>query len=270
MSKNNCTAEELRRRHLSTRITARDRAKEFSNHFYEDGGVLFCKVCQHSVDYLRRQTALEHLKSLRHKNRAVSGIAERKEFVLDLTKALTEADIPLEKAPKLAGILQKYCKQGGSVPASSHLRSDYLPELFPQYIDEAGGRSQGEDRRELKQEEPGGTQIPAVTVAHGGADGGRSHGGGRADDSMGLTDGGRAGGGGARGRDGEPMIQGDAEDPEGHGGTGGTCDRGEDPESRSVAGAIEAELEERRSPAEPEGRSDEAQPEEWSPEAMAG
>ncbi|KAL1259080.1 hypothetical protein QQF64_009657 [Cirrhinus molitorella] len=75
-----------------------------------------------------------------------------------------------------------------------------------------------------------------MTVAHGRADGGRSHGGGRADDSMGLTDGGGAGGGGARGGDGEPMIQGDAEDPEGQGGTGGTCDRGGDPESRTVAG----------------------------------
>lgn len=62
--------------------------------------------------------------------------AERKEFVLDLTKALVEADIPLEKAPKLAAFLKKYCKQGGSVPAPSHLRSDYLPELFPQYVED--------------------------------------------------------------------------------------------------------------------------------------
>ncbi len=65
---------------------------------------------------------------------------------------------------------------------------------------------------------PGGTQATAITAPHGGADGGRSHGGGRAADSRGLTDDGRAGGGGARGGDGEPMSQGDGEDPEDHGG----------------------------------------------------
>ncbi len=35
---------------------------------------------------------------------------------------------------------------------------------------------EGEDRRELEQEEPGGTQAMAITAAHSGADGGRSHG----------------------------------------------------------------------------------------------
>ena len=76
MSKKRFTAEELRRRHLATRITARDRANEFANDFYEDGGVLYCKVCQHSVDYLRKQTVVEHLKSLRHKNRKASGLGK--------------------------------------------------------------------------------------------------------------------------------------------------------------------------------------------------
>ncbi|KAL0146518.1 hypothetical protein M9458_058149 [Cirrhinus mrigala] len=52
---------------------------------------------------------------------------------------------------------------------------------------------------------------------HDGAEGGRSHGGGQADDSRGPTNGGGAGGGRARGGDGEPMIMGDTEDPEGQG-----------------------------------------------------
>ncbi len=70
------TAEELKKRHLSAKITALDRAKEFGNDFYEDGGIMFCKSCQHSVDYLRRQTALEHLKSTRHKNRKQSSVGK--------------------------------------------------------------------------------------------------------------------------------------------------------------------------------------------------
>ncbi len=43
---------------------------------------------------------------------------------------------------------------------------------------------------------------------------GRSHEGGRADNSRGPTNAGGAGGGGARGGDGELMSQGDEEDPE--------------------------------------------------------
>ncbi len=44
---------------------------------------------------------------------------------------------------------------------------------------------EGGDRRDLEQEEPGGTQAAAMMVNHGGADEGRSHGGGRADGSRG-------------------------------------------------------------------------------------
>ncbi|KAI2666633.1 Elongation factor 4 [Labeo rohita] len=65
------------------------------------------------------------------------------------------------------------------------------------------GRNQGEDSRDLEQEEPGRTQTAAMMVAHGGADGERGHGGGRADDSRGLTSCSGAGGGGALGGDGE-------------------------------------------------------------------
>ncbi len=113
-------------------------------------------------------------------------------------------------------------------------------------------------------------------AAHGGADRGWSHGGGRADSSRGLTDGGGAGGGGAWGGDREPMSQGDAEDPEGQGGADGIGDwgRGGDPEGRGGAEATEDQGgtggEGRRSLTELEGRRNEAQPEEWSPEAADG
>ncbi|KAI2654604.1 Plasma membrane fusion protein prm1 [Labeo rohita] len=54
-------------------------------------------------------------------------------------------------------------------------------------------RSLGEDRRDLEQEEPGRTQAAAMMATHSGANRGRSHGGGRADDFRGPTDSGRAG-----------------------------------------------------------------------------
>ena len=53
------TVEELKNKHLVSRITARDSASEFPAELYEDGGVLVCKVCQHSIDYIRCQTEVE-------------------------------------------------------------------------------------------------------------------------------------------------------------------------------------------------------------------
>ena len=32
------------------RVTSEERAKQFSEDLYTDGGVLFCKFCDHSVD----------------------------------------------------------------------------------------------------------------------------------------------------------------------------------------------------------------------------
>ncbi len=58
-----------------------------------------------------------------------------------------------------------------------------------------------------RQEQPSGIQATVMMTNHGGADGGRIHGGGRADQC------GRAGGGGARGRDEELMSKGLREDP---------------------------------------------------------
>ncbi len=109
----------------------------------------------------------------------------------------------------------------------------------------------------LWRKEPGRKQVEP-----GGSDGGRSLGGGRADDSRGPTDGGGAGGGGARGGDGEPMSQGD----------------GRIRRARVEPRALVTEAEIRRPAAEPEqlrtkvelegGRSP-TEPEKRSTEAMA-
>ncbi len=65
------------------------------------------------------------------------------------------------------------------------------------------GRSQGgaDGERSQEQEEPGRTQTTTRKVAHSGADGGRSHSGGRADGSRGPTNVFGAGGNGAQGGD---------------------------------------------------------------------
>ena len=46
-------------------LSAEFRAEEnqFRDNFYEDGGQLFCSFCQHTVDWTRRGTCVDHLKS---------------------------------------------------------------------------------------------------------------------------------------------------------------------------------------------------------------
>ncbi len=101
----------------------------------------------------------------------------------------------------------------GSGGGRTHRRG---PANRVQWGDE-GGRSQGRDMRGQEQEVHSRTQAPAMMMTHGGADRGRSYGGGMAADSRGLTNSVGAGGGGARGRDGEPTSQEDAEVPGGPG-----------------------------------------------------
>ena len=35
------------------KITAKERAEQFKDEFYEDSGVLFCKFCEHCLDFTR-------------------------------------------------------------------------------------------------------------------------------------------------------------------------------------------------------------------------
>ncbi|KAL1279444.1 hypothetical protein QQF64_026117 [Cirrhinus molitorella] len=116
-------------------------------------------------------------------------------------------------------------------------------------------------RRNQERPRPQPRQRPTVEPTEGGAmveEGLTTPGG--------PTDGSGAGGG-ARGGDRVAKIRGDTEDPGGQGGIGGTGDRGRGraPEDRSGAGATEDKGGAGRRK-EPKG----AQPEEWSPEAMAG
>ncbi|CAB1328790.1 unnamed protein product, partial [Coregonus sp. 'balchen'] len=69
---------------------------------------------------------------------------ERKEFILDFTRTLIKADI-LEMGPKFSTFLKKHCKQGGSFPVPSHLRTEYLPGLYPQYKQDIKDAVEGKD-----------------------------------------------------------------------------------------------------------------------------
>ena len=132
------------------RVTAEERVRQFPDYFYADGEVLFCKFCDHSVDYVRVGTIKNYLKSKKHRQRkdlkeadtsssgrkqvTLTTLAKskdlREEFVLDFIKMSTMVDIPLEKVERMTPFLLKYCKQAGTLPKASTFRSQYIPRAF--------------------------------------------------------------------------------------------------------------------------------------------
>ena len=141
-----------------TRVTAEERARQFKDDLYADGGVLFCRFCEHSIDFTRVDTVKDHLKSKKHsakrearktKSSASEGPSTsrqmtlgtvvksrglREEFVLDYVKMCTLADIPLEKTDKIRPFLEKHCKQAGALPKVPTLRNTYVPKLFESHF----------------------------------------------------------------------------------------------------------------------------------------
>ena len=51
------------------RATADERAKQFQEDMYADGGVLFCKFCEHCIHYVWVDTIKDHLQSQKHASR---------------------------------------------------------------------------------------------------------------------------------------------------------------------------------------------------------
>uniref|UniRef100_A0A8C9ZMW6 Uncharacterized protein n=1 Tax=Sander lucioperca TaxID=283035 RepID=A0A8C9ZMW6_SANLU len=131
----------------NSQLTAKYRAEQYPNDYYESGQQLFC---QHTVDWTRKDTCNDHLKSKVHlKNKAKStagkslqvtieattkSIDARREFVEDFVAMCAEADIPLENMKRIRPFLVKHCKQGGALPENaSSLRQTHLPQVFDQH-----------------------------------------------------------------------------------------------------------------------------------------
>lgn len=134
----------------NTQLTAKLRAEQYPNDYYASGQQLFCKFCQHTIDWSRKDTCNDHLKSKVHqKNKTKSSgralqvsldVASksqdcRREFVEDFVAMCTEADIPLEKMRKMRPFVLKHCKQGGALPENpSSLRQIHLQQVFNEHM----------------------------------------------------------------------------------------------------------------------------------------
>ncbi|XP_055954703.1 uncharacterized protein LOC130010737, partial [Patella vulgata] len=66
--------------------------------FYEDGGIMFCKFCSHSVDYKQSNTVKDHIESKKHRSAMMDSL------------------------------------QGGTLPQQSTIRQLYLPKLFDDHV----------------------------------------------------------------------------------------------------------------------------------------
>jgi len=124
---------------------------EFGNDIFStDGSVLFCKVCEKSVNFEKKYFVTQHTEGASHK-RAVEtkGSASKtpllktfvatsnrqSEFSFDLCNAFVSAGIPLWKLqnPSLRSFFEKHVKQ--NLPDESTLRKNYLDRAYQSTMD---------------------------------------------------------------------------------------------------------------------------------------
>ncbi|CAG8798677.1 15258_t:CDS:2, partial [Racocetra persica] len=81
----------------------------YKDDFYADGGKLFCRFCQTTVDHDQKsnpqKTPVQRAITTFHKP-----YDEKEQFVLDFIKILAEADIFFEKIQYFQSFLKVHCK----------------------------------------------------------------------------------------------------------------------------------------------------------------
>ena len=139
-------------------LSAKFRAGEeqFKGDFYVDGGQMFCNFCKHRVDWKRRDTVVDHVKSRKHtaaklkakgeperkkqrtlfSDRLASSTAaeERAEFQKDFVRMMTTANIPLDKTATMKPFFMKHSKNGGALTSANNLRDRYLPPVYAEHF----------------------------------------------------------------------------------------------------------------------------------------
>lgn len=140
-------------------VTPASRVAEFgSRTFVVEGGLLMCKICNLTLDHIRRQTITDHLQSKRHseqsakrkvevdagvtpkrqttlagcKERQTAASAAKEDLVVDLVRAFMSANIPMEKLnnPQLRNFFSANVRGGGDIPQANWLREHYVPKVF--------------------------------------------------------------------------------------------------------------------------------------------
>ena len=66
------TSDNAKKAHPLTKLSVEGRAKQFHDDFCADRGVMFCRFCDQSVDFIRVDTVKDHLKSKKQRERRKS------------------------------------------------------------------------------------------------------------------------------------------------------------------------------------------------------
>ncbi|CAG8638036.1 3615_t:CDS:2, partial [Scutellospora calospora] len=112
---------------------------EYKTNFYVDSQKLVCEVCQHVVNYTRKLTVDNHLKSDKYKNNIIKAkklrlthqttfdtasikLNDHELINIALVNAFTKTDIPLHKVDKLKSFF--------AIVNSNQLHIKYLLKVF--------------------------------------------------------------------------------------------------------------------------------------------
>lgn len=133
------------------KIKLNNYVKEFgSDVFSSDDSILFCKLCETSVNCAKKCHVSQHVQTAKHKSalRRATKIGEPKatlissyavshrqsQFSLDLCRAFIDAGIPLFKIENftLKNFLQKYTRE--QVPSESTLRKNYVDVCYSETV----------------------------------------------------------------------------------------------------------------------------------------
>lgn len=123
-------------------------AEQYRGVFRADRSVLYCLLCNCSVNGVKSWNVKQHLSTVKHLNAAekrgkkVQTLLTEfeqpqptNEFNADLCQTFLEANIPLKKAAhsSVVKFLEKYTNK--TVPSESTLRQKYVPLLFDETIE---------------------------------------------------------------------------------------------------------------------------------------
>ncbi|XP_067884655.1 CGG triplet repeat-binding protein 1-like [Heterodontus francisci] len=144
---------------MATTITAAYQMKEFGRQIlHADGGIMFCRSFNVSLNHTQQATVQHGLESKNHHSRkrasdtalpenkhankqtTISSLfqkltdsSENHQLVtMELVDAFASAHIPLDKPdhPKLWVFIQQNVQNVGCLPSANKLRQDYLPKVF--------------------------------------------------------------------------------------------------------------------------------------------
>ena len=145
----NKAQKKAKQNHLSS-VTAFTRAKKMGNEFYEDKGVLFCRVCVKAIDHKSLSVIKRHQNSEKHKNNLISSSNRKRPLTLTTSFAVQNAaklqnidtvqswiracvasNIPLNVSDNLImrNFFQSHITSGGSIPRRKALQP-YLNDCY--------------------------------------------------------------------------------------------------------------------------------------------